>query len=54
MNGLHKNEPAERESMVAFPNPGHALEISGDESRQISESDHHEQGHPRTSDTKIG
>jgi hypothetical protein len=35
MNGLHENEPTEREPMVAFPNTGHALEISRDESGQI-------------------
>lgn len=33
MNGLHENEPAEGEPMVAFPNARHAFEMSGDESR---------------------
>jgi hypothetical protein len=32
MDGLHENEPAEGEPMVAFPNARHTLEISGDES----------------------
>jgi hypothetical protein len=39
---------------VAFPNARHALKIGRDESRQRSEGNHHEQGHPRTSETKIG
>jgi hypothetical protein len=42
MNRLHKNEPAEHEPMVAFPNTRHVLKIGGDESGQIGESHHHE------------
>jgi hypothetical protein len=33
MNGLHENEPAEGEPVVAFPNARHALKMSHDESR---------------------
>jgi hypothetical protein len=51
MNGLHENEPAEYEPMVAFPNASYVLEIGSNESRQISKGHHHEQGHPRTSET---
>ena len=54
INGLHKDEPAEHETMVTFPNARHILKIGGDESRQIGKGDHHEQGHPRTSHTEIG
>ena len=51
IEGLHEDEPAEHEAMVAFPNAGHALKIGGDESGQIREGDHHGQDHPRTSGT---
>jgi hypothetical protein len=39
---------------VAFPNTRHLLKIGSDKSGQIREGDHHEQGHPRASDTEIG
>jgi hypothetical protein len=42
MNGLHKDQPAEHETMVTFPNARHILKIGGDESGQIGEGDHHE------------
>jgi hypothetical protein len=32
----------------------HTLKIEGDESGQIGEGDHHEQGHSRTSDAATG
>jgi hypothetical protein len=53
MNGLYEDEPAEGEPMVAFPNARHALKMGGDESGQIREENHHEQGHPRTHNTEI-
>lgn len=54
MNGLHEDEPAEREPMVAFPNARYVLEIGSDESGQIGKGDHHGRAIPeqvtRTSD----
>jgi hypothetical protein len=46
IKGLHENEPAEHEPMVAFPNTGQALEIDGDESGQIGEGYHHSRSIP--------
>ena len=53
-DGVHEDEPAEHEAMVAFPYAGHALKRGSDESGQIREGDHHGQDHPRTSGMETG
>jgi hypothetical protein len=42
-DGLHKDEPAEYETMATAPYRGHAAKDHGDKARQIGEGDQHVQ-----------
>lgn len=40
IDGLHDNQPAQNQSVVAFPHTGHASKHGGDERRQVGQLEH--------------
>jgi hypothetical protein len=40
IKGLHDDDPTQHESMLAFPNAGHASKNDGDEGGQVGQHDH--------------
>jgi hypothetical protein len=40
INGLHDDQPAANQTMLAFPYPGYALKHGGDERGQIGQDEH--------------